>query len=233
MLTSAAVAGAQVTGKAKSSSASQVMAELAEGKLSPAVSKAGDTIVVRLKQDVKSNGQVVLKKGTAISGIVRNIERAEEASVKAERRTTPGSMMEIEWLTPVVEGKRAVTVSIALQSVGGIAHYAKASAAVGSGASSGLLPGATPVISNPAMLSMPTVVAADPETSFAIKSGLGAPSAQLFRVGRGRLTGSGGPQQTVDLYSHLNNDTVITSANRDFEISVGAEMQLLIGVNKN
>jgi hypothetical protein len=83
------------------------------------------------------------------------------------------------------------------------------------------------------MLNMPTVVAADPETSSAIKSGLGASSAQLFRVGRGQLAGSGGPQQTVDLYSHLNNDTVITSANKDFEITTGAEMQLLIGVHKN
>jgi hypothetical protein len=36
----------------------------------------------------------------------------------------------------------------------------------------------------------------------------------------------------VDIFSHLDNDTVITSTGKDFEISTGAQMQLLVGVKK-
>ena len=41
-----------------------------------------------------------------------------------------------------------------------------------------------------------------------------------------------GLKQSVDLFSHLSNDTVITSPYENFEISSGAQMQLLVGVKK-
>ena len=59
---------AQVSSSAQASSASHVAAEMTKGKLNPAISKSGDTVVLTLKDDVKSNGEIVLKKGTTITG---------------------------------------------------------------------------------------------------------------------------------------------------------------------
>jgi hypothetical protein len=84
---------------------------------------------------------------------------------------------------------------------------------------------------NPALLSMPSVVAVNPQTGAAIDKTLGTVSAgRLFKVGRGQLVQADGSRQSLDIYSHLNNDTIITSA-KNFEISAGAQMQLLMGVN--
>src|SRR5689334_9148278 len=55
---------AQVAGSAQSNSATHVAAEMTKGKLNPADSKPGDTVALKLKDDVRSNGEVVLKKGT-------------------------------------------------------------------------------------------------------------------------------------------------------------------------
>jgi len=55
---------------------------------------------------------------------------------------------------------------------------------------------------------------------------------KLFKVGHGELVASGGVRESVDLFSHLNNDTVITSPSKNFEISSGARMQLLVGIRK-
>jgi len=37
---------------------------------------------------------------------------------------------------------------------------------------------------------------------------------------------------SLDLFFHLGNDTVIASGNPNFEISSGARMQMLVGVNR-
>jgi hypothetical protein len=85
---------------------------------------------------------------------------------------------------------------------------------------------------NTALLSMPSVVAVDKQTSSVIEAGLGSSfSNTLFKVGRGQLLTAGGSWQSLDLFSHLNNDTLITSVGKDFEISSGAQMHLLVGVN--
>ena len=87
--------------------------------------------------------------------------------------------------------------------------------------------------SNVALLSMPSVVAADQQTSASIESTLGTQtSEQLFKVGHGQLVSSGGSKESVELYSHLTNDTVITSPSNNFEISSGAQLQMLVGVNR-
>jgi hypothetical protein len=83
------------------------------------------------------------------------------------------------------------------------------------------------------MLSMPTVIAADSKTSSAIEGNIGSSSSgQLFKVGRGQLVTADGSLQSIDIFSHLNNDTVITSSSKNFEISAGAQLQMLIGVNR-
>jgi len=280
-------ANAQVRSSAKANTASHVAAEVTKGKLNPAQSKPGDTITVRLKEDVKSNGQVVMKKGSTITGVVRNVKHAEaNTGAKGEAKGQAQSMMAIEWLAPAAEGKAAQNLSFALQSVTQVnpiyRHEQEAAADdfafAGSSAAStavsrparqtgsnagGLLGGAvgattsvtaatvgavdgigtlgssvnsatrTSSESNSALLNMPSVVAADQQTSSMIENNLGSSSSgQLFKLGHGQFVTAGGSQQSVDIFSHLNNDTVITSASRNFEISSGAQMQMLVGVNR-
>src|SRR5262249_21714580 len=87
--------------------------------------------------------------------------------------------------------------------------------------------------SNVALLSMPSVIAVDQKTRSAIESRLGGSSSgQLFRIGNSQLNSSSESKQEIDFYSHLGNDTVITSPTQNFEISRGAQMQMLVGVNR-
>ena len=80
---------------------------------------------------------------------------------------------------------------------------------------------------------MPSIVAVDQQTTASLENTFGmASSTQLYKVGRGEMITSGGSKQSVDIFSHLSNDTVITSPSKDFEISSGAQMQLLVGVDK-
>ena len=232
------LASATAVSNAQSSSATHVAAEMTKGKLNPADSKPGDTVALKLKDDVKSNGEVVLKKGTTITGVVRNVKSPEaNGAAKGASKSQAQSMMEIEWLAPAAQGRAAQNVSIALQSVTQVnppdqheqnpasGHFVLA----GAGATTSVANGQP----NTALLSMPSVVAVDHQTSAAIESSLGSSSSgQLFKVGHGQLAGAGGSQQSLDLFSHLGNDTVITSPSKNFEISSGAQMQLLVGVNK-
>jgi hypothetical protein len=235
----------------QTNSASQIAAELAKGKLNSADSKPGDTFVIRLQSDLRSNGEVILKKGSTITGVVRNLKGADPKS-------RVQSMMEVEWLVPSVQARGVRSLSFSLQSVVQLTpSYRREDIdpfadETGIGASvpistvaarplrnSGNLldsvpsPVETSGRSNVALLSMPSVVAVDQETSSAIENVLGASSSgQLFRVGHGEVISAGGFRQSIDLYSHLGNDTVITSPGRNFEISSGAQMQMLVGVNR-
>jgi hypothetical protein len=260
---------APVSARVPSISASHVAAEVTQGKISPVESKPGDTLIVKLQSDVKANGQVVLRKGTTITGVVRNVKQLGDELAKAESKNPARSMVQVEWLAPVANGKAAPTVSIALQSLTQInsnsgeqnadelpSHVATPVSNRNAGAlSNGLL--ARPVSgvvgiastttadaigsasagasgqSNRALLSMPSVVAVDHETSSIIESETGSASTgQLFNIGHGRVIAANGALQSVTFYSHFNNDTVITSQGKNFEISAGAQMQMLVGVNK-
>jgi hypothetical protein len=254
---------AQVRSTGQAMSASHVAAEITKGKLSVSRTKPGDQIAMRLKDDLRSNGQVVLKKGTTITGVVRNVKTVDANN---ETMGHARSMMEIEWLVPAANGALTRQVSVALQSVTQFtALYGEGDAAyddigftssaagssdsasghsVGGGvlgigsltsAASAAVPIVTRAAGNPnaALLSMPSVIAADDQTSAALESTLGTSSSgQLFKVGRGELVSANGSKQSLDLFSHLSNDTVITSPSKNFEISAGAQIQLLVGVNK-
>jgi hypothetical protein len=261
-------ANAQVNGKASATSATHATAEMTKGKLNPAETKPGDQVALRLKDDVKSNGDVVLKKGTTITGVVRTVKSLETQS-----------MMEIEWFAPAAQGKAAQQLSFTLQSVtqvnrlyeqrqaeasdefgliaGGAASPVAARPSSGGGLLGGPVGGAvgatTSVVggvgstvgadataatraggkSNAALLNMPSVIAVDHQTASSLESNFGtSSSSQLFRVGHGELVTAGGSKQSVELFSHLSNDTVITSPSKSFEISSGAQVQLLVGVSK-
>jgi hypothetical protein len=235
---------AQASSNAQTSSATRVAAEMTLGRLSPSESKAGDIVAVRLSDDLRSNGQIILKKGTLIKGVVRNVGHSEP-------KTHALSMIEVDWMVPAPEAKAVQSVSIALQSViqvnaadpatpsrAGSAGTAAAqpARAPDAGAVAGSLTGLTSLTAastNPALLSMPSVAAVDHQTTSAIETSLDSPAAgPLFKVGHGELAAAGGTRESVDLFSHLNNDTVITSPSRTFEISSGAQMQLLVGVRK-
>ncbi|HYR44912.1 MAG TPA: hypothetical protein VER98_17915, partial [Terriglobia bacterium] len=105
---------AQVNGAAHANSASHISAEMTKGRLNPVASKPGDTFAIKLKDDVRSNGEVVLKKGAVITGVIRNVRRADP---KSELHGQAQSMMEIEWLAPAVQGRTPRSLSFALQSV--------------------------------------------------------------------------------------------------------------------
>jgi hypothetical protein len=255
---------AQVRSTGQAMSASHVAAEITKGKLSVSRTKPGDEVAMRLKDDLRSNGRVVLKKGTTITGVVRNVKTVD---ANDETMGHARSMMEIEWLVPAANGALTQQVSVALQSVTQFsALYGEGDAAYGdigfpsspppsSDSASGLSLGggvlgmgglastasaAVPTATargagnpNAALLSMPSVMAADDQTSAALESTLGtSSSAQLFKVGRGELVSANGSKQSLDLFSHLSNDTVITSPSKNFEISAGAQIQFLVGVNK-
>jgi len=221
-------------------SASHVDAEVAKGKVSSSRSKPGDQIALRLKSDFKSNGQLVLTKGTTITGVVRSVKSFDGKSQAMGRAQ---SVIEIEWLTPATSG-RARELSIALQSVTQRTAFGLASARaeddIAVMGNSALPAGNTPMrgsvsratTSNAALLNMPSVVVADTQTTAALDNSLGLDgSGRLFKVGHGELASANGIQ-SLDMFSHLSNDTVITSSSKDFEISTGAQVQLLIGVNK-
>jgi hypothetical protein len=63
------------------------------------------------------------------------------------------------------------------------------------------------------------------ESTFGLSS-----SAQLYKVGRGEVVSASGTKHSMDIFSHMSNDTVITSSSTSFEISSGAELQVLVGV---
>ena len=183
---------------------------------------------MRLQDNIRSNGELILRKGSTLTGIVRNVTRSEDQSQ---------SIVQIEWLVPAFEDKRAPELSIALKSVtqvnpiDRIEHERAVPTTTESLAVNSWAPVNTR--SNTALLKMPSVVAVDQQSIADIEKSLGAESpSQLFKVGQGTLITSGGSKQSVDLFSHLSNDTVITSQSKDFEISSGAQMQLLVGVNR-
>jgi hypothetical protein len=217
------------------SAASRVTAEIAKGKLSTAESKPGDTVTLKLQDDLRANGLVVLKKGTTFTGVVQTVKRPETDKSQ--------SVLEVEWLVPDVQGKVPQNVSVTLQSVtqsGSISKNQQANAGEDL-----LAPGrASPLTAafpqtrrpNNALLSMPTVVAVDKRTGDQIEAELGSTSSQnggpLYRVGQAQLVSINGSRQAVEIYSHLDNDTVITSSSKDFEITSGAQLLLLVGVNR-
>jgi hypothetical protein len=87
---------------------------------------------------------------------------------------------------------------------------------------------------NRALLSMPSVVAADRNTTASLERTLGisSSSGQLFKIGRSERNKMGGSKQPVEIFSYLRNDNLIISESRDFEISSGAQMQLVVGMNR-
>jgi hypothetical protein len=230
----AVVSYAQLNSSAHANSASHVAAEMMNGNLTPSASKPGDTFEIRLNEDVRSNGEIIFKKGTTIAGIVRSVGRAEH---KGDWKSRYQSVVEIDWIVPSPQGRGVLGVSFALQSVIQInrePEYEQKNSSEGLNfVRAAVSNSSNPVNgrSNIALLSMPTVVAVDEQTSASIEKMLGnEASGELFKVGHGQLASSSGSKESVELYSHLTNDTVITSPSNDFEMSIGAQMQMLVGV---
>jgi hypothetical protein len=227
---------AQRSSPAHANSASHVAAELMNGNLNPSVSKPGDIVGIRLKEDVRSNGEIIFRKGTTITGIVRSVSRAEG---KGDWKSGDPSIIDIGWLTPAPQGRGVQGVSFALQSViqpNRESEYESKNPSDDLNFVRAGVPNSWNAVngrSNVALLSMPSVVAVDQQTSGNIETTLGGETpGQLFKVGHAQLASLNGSKDPVELYSHLTNDTVITSPSNDFEISSGAQMQMLVGVNR-
>lgn len=245
LIVAAGLVGVLATGAAaqrgSGSSASTVSAELIKGRLSPAESHPGDQITLRLRGDVKSNGNLVLKKGMTITGVVGYVNPPED---KTESGAKAESVIEVQWLAPSAEDLHGEQLMIAMQSVTQISSLARQDSD-NDGESGGpqnhstyghsLLNENTAAAhaSNAALLSMPSVVVADPQTATILGTTLGVADGQrLFQTGHGQVVSPGGYKDSIDIFSYLNNDTVLTSHSRNFELSSGAQMQLLVGMQK-
>ena len=281
--------GAKGQVQAATQTSSSVSAEMVKGRLNPSSSKPGDKIAVRLNDDVRSNGKVLLKKGTTITGIVRNAKQIDSRS-----KTGAHSMMEIEWLAPAGSGEATQNLNIALQSLtytnpifaqqqnedssfAGTAVAAPRVAQQSSGGSSsrqgGLLGGVsgstTSTVSSASSIGSttaiggiqaaggvagnaasgagstvsaaaqtttglvvsPSVPVADAGITSSLHENFGISGGPLYSTGHGQIITAEGSRNSVDLFSHLSNDTVITSPGRNFEVTSGAQMQLLVGVS--
>jgi hypothetical protein len=71
------------------------------------------------------------------------------------------------------------------------------------------------------------------ETSSALQNNFGVAGGALFLVGSGQAISSAGTASSMDIFSRMSNDAVITSPSRDFEIASGAQMQLLVHANSD
>jgi hypothetical protein len=265
----AAQTPAGAVARADAHSESRVSAEMVKGKLNPASSKPGDEIAVRLNEDVKSNGEVLLKKGSTIKGVVRKVQRAERKG-GAKGDAAAQSMMQLEWMAPGLSGAASQQLNVALQSVvytnplyahqqqeesggGGIvaprpAPAPRASGGLVSGVGAGVggavssagvvgagIGGAANTVSTGAvaqtgsrLATPPVAVPVSAQTSSSLQNNFGVSGNQLFLVGNGQVTSAGGTTTSMDLFSHMSNDTIITSPSRDFEVASGAQMQLLV-----
>jgi hypothetical protein len=204
--------------------ASNVAAEVAQGRLNPASTKPGDAIVLRLLDDVKTNGEIVLKKGAVIVGFVR--------SVNCIGGDENSPFIEVDWTSRELQTNSDFQVMLAVQAayqtIINDDSTTAADEALMRAASTGT---PAPLKTNVALLKMPSVVRADDQTRASLQRALGTASgSQLFQTGRGKVVGSGGSQVSINMFSHLNNDTVFVSRAKDFEISAGAQLQLLVGV---
>jgi hypothetical protein len=255
----------QTAAKSESQAESRTSAELVKGKLNPATSKPGDEIAVRLNQDVKANGEVVLKKGSMIKGVVKKVQRIENKAA-AKGTTAAQSMMELEWITPTLSSAATHELNLALQSVaythplyaqqqleaqdslgfntsrpssparssgglvGGVGGAASSVAVVGAGVagSTGSAVSTGILTQTASATAAPAALPVSAQTASSLQSNFGVSGNQLFHVGGGHAVSSGGTAASMDLFTHMSNDTVITSPSRDFEISSGAQMQLLI-----
>jgi hypothetical protein len=259
---------AQTAAQAAVQTESSVSAELVKGKLNPAKSKPGDEVAVRLNEDLKSNGEVVLKKGATVRGVVRKVQRVDNKA-SARGSGSAQSMMELQWFAPGLSGAASQQLNVALQSVvytnplytqqqesnESFLNAPRSAAPARSGASGGLVGGVgaavggtvssastvgADVVGTPAAASagvltqtqsaagVATVLPASTQTASSLQSNFGVSGNQLFQVGSGQVISATGSVASMDIYSHMSNDTVITSPSRDFEISSGAQMQLLI-----
>ena len=95
---------------AAAKSQGHVSAEIVKGKLNPSTSKPGDQVTARVKEDFKSNGQVILKKGSTLTGVVKNVKRIDDKS-DARSKSSAHSVIEMEWLGP------AEHLNLALESL--------------------------------------------------------------------------------------------------------------------
>jgi hypothetical protein len=75
----------------------------------------------------------------------------------------------------------------------------------------------------------PSIPTADAGIASSLHDSFGISGGTLYSMGHGQVITAEGTRNNVDLFSHLSNDTVITSPGRNFEVSSGAEMQLLVG----
>ena len=148
--------------------------------------------------------------------------------------------MEIEWFAPPLQGKVARQLSIALQAVTEVSRLTEEPSSKNveqfrfkptDGARNIPEPRGT-ARANAALVNMPSVIAVDQKTASSLESSFGT-SRNTVVQGRPQRMDHGRRIETVRgtifTFEQRHVDHVVS---KDFEISSGAQMQLLVGVSK-
>jgi hypothetical protein len=215
--------------------AAYVAAEVTNGRLNPGESKRGDALTVSLREDLRSNGQMVLKKGATVMGMVRNVVAVENRSKEPR---VPRSMVDIEWLVPAA-GATSPQLVVTLGYVFQAAESSDGRSMTLPVAVSSFAAGTDTVSrangrSNTALMRMPSVEPLEAEAARQLLNvfGIAVRDTPLFRVGRGALVSPDGVRHSLELLSFMSNETLLISESTDFEIAGSAQMQLLVGMSR-
>jgi hypothetical protein len=200
---------------------------------------------------VKANGEVVLKKGSTITGLVKTVRRIEN---KAATRGSASaqSMLELEWIPPANVSTQQL--NLALQSVvythplyvqqqfesesdfglntprpsaparssGGLVGGVGGAVSTVSGVGAGVTGATHSTVSTGVLTQTSAAATAAPafpvnaQTASSLQSSFGVSGNSLFQVGGGTVVSSVGTAASLDLFTHMSNDAVITSPSRDF-----------------
>jgi hypothetical protein len=155
-------------------------------------------------------------------------------------QSTGGSSSRSGGLLGGVAGSTSSTTS-SVSSIGGTSSSAiggvqsagtSATGTVAAGASSTVGAAGQTAAGLTASPSIPTAAPiADAGIASSLHDNFGVSGGPIYSMGHGQIITAEGTRNSVDLFSHLSNNTVITSPGRNFEISSGAQMQLLVGVS--
>ena len=85
---------------------------------------------------------------------------------------------------------------------------------------------------NAGLLAMPSLIPVNSQTASSLQNNFGVSSNQLFMVGHGQSISAGGTPSSMDIFSHMSNDAVITSPSCNFEVGSGAQMDFLVNARR-
>jgi hypothetical protein len=229
----------QASGQAAASAAGIAGAQVAQGTTIQAVlakpvdsrkSKVGDEVVARATQDVKSNGQVIISKGTRLLGHV--------TEAKARTKGESASALGIAFDTAVLKDGRGLSLPLSIQALAVTQARAstemegdttRLSPAVGGGghASGGMLAGATGPVGAVAGTATNTLGTAGTAAGGVYSATEGMTTSGVLTSSAHGVVGLPGLSLTANESSSAQG-SVITSQNQNVHLESGTQMVLRV-----